>query len=404
MSLFDNYHDSIVKVCSLERDMEHPLVSKVTSDEYTAIAETCFDYKFTGDSKFYPFKLPSVLKNIDFQILVICGSSGSGKSVFSKYFGNDESLSWDNSKAIISQIDSDPTIAQQKLQATGLNSIPVWCKPRNVLSFGEGFRADLARKLNDNCVIDEYTSVVDRDTALSCSISISKYIRKHNLKKCVFVSCHKDFIDCLCPDYVIDLDDEALYDCRGLLRRKFELQMFSIDDKERVWNIFRKYHYLSSELNVASSGFLLTLNNKIVACMYVLPCPGHNIYGNRIHRLVVLPEFQGMGIGSKFLDTMADILKYYNRDMYIRTSNVSLLKYLSNNSSYKCISNQTKSEKQARLLSNWKINNEDRLASSFTYIENCHNYPTIDYNKFNRYFTYSTRIRQSRLTTKSLFE
>ena len=135
-----------------------------------------------------------------------------------------------------------------------------------------------------------------------------------------------------------------------------------------------------------------------------MPCPGHNIYGNRIHRLVVLPEFQGMGIGSKFLDTMADILKYYNRDMYIRTSNVSLLKYLSNNSSYKCISNQTKSEKQARLLSNWKINNEDRLASSFMYTENCHKYSTINYDKFNKYFTYSTRTRQYRLTTKSLFE
>ena len=180
--------------------------------------------------------------------------------------------------------------------------------------------------------------------------------------------------------------------------------MFSIDDKERVWNIFRKYHYLSADLNTTSSGFLLTLNNKIVACMYVLPVPGLNIYGNRIHRLVVLPEFQGMGIGSKFLDTIADVLRYYNRDMYIRTSNISLLKYLYSNSSYKCIYNHTKSVAQGGNIKSWKINNIDRLASSFKYIDDCHKYSTIDYNKFNKYFKYLNRTRPAKLAVKSLFE
>ena len=107
--------------------------------------------------------------------------------------------------------------AIEKLIAVGLNSIPIWCKPRNVLSVGEGFRIDLARRIKNNCVIDEFTSTVDRNVALSCAKSIGKYIRKKNLKRCVFVSCHKDFIDVLKPDYIVDLDDEKLYDSRRLL-------------------------------------------------------------------------------------------------------------------------------------------------------------------------------------------
>ena len=216
-SLFskDDYKKNIVKVCDLVRE-EEPLVSTVELDAGTDKANQCFDFDFDGVSKFYPFKMNNIIKNLDFQILVITGASGSGKSTFSKYYGEEKTLVWDNKKSIISNFDN-PDDAVEKLGAVGLNSIPTWCKPRNVVSVGEGFRADLARRIESNCVIDEFTSTVDRNVALSCSKSVGKYIRRKGLQKCVFVSCHKDFIDVLCPDYVIDLDDECVYDTRGLL-------------------------------------------------------------------------------------------------------------------------------------------------------------------------------------------
>lgn len=232
LNLVLNYGDGITKICDLRRKKQ-PLISKVSLDKFTDEANRNFDFDFDGINKFYPFELPDIIKNLDFNILCIVGASGSGKSVFSKYFGEEEKIEWDNSKAIISNFD-EVDEAVERLNSVGLNSIPTWCKPRNVLSIGEGFRADLARRIKDNCVIDEYTSVVDRNVALSCSNSIQKYIRKKNLKRCVFVSCHKDFIDTLRPDYVIDLDDECVYDTRRLPKRKFELQVYETTAKRDV--------------------------------------------------------------------------------------------------------------------------------------------------------------------------
>lgn len=121
---------------------------------------------------------------------------------------------YDNTKAIVSNFEN-PTDASYKLSAVGLNSMPVWCRPRNVLSVGEGFRADIAINLNSYTIFDEFTSTVDRNVAKSTCNGVQKYIRKNNLHNMIFVSCHKDFIPYLKPDIVIDLDDEKVYDCRG---------------------------------------------------------------------------------------------------------------------------------------------------------------------------------------------
>ena len=177
-----------------------------------------------GEIEFYPFEFTNELKKLDFDILCIVGGSGSGKSTFSKNYGIEENLVWDNKKSIISHFKNEKE-AIEKLSSVGLNSIPTWLKPRNVLSVGEGFRCDLARRIKNNCVIDEFTSTIDREVAISCSTSIGKYIRKNGLKKCVFVSCHKDFIDYLKPSYVIDLDDGVVYDTRRLPKRNIKLQL-----------------------------------------------------------------------------------------------------------------------------------------------------------------------------------
>lgn len=209
---FEN-KDCLKKICDLSRS-NTPIIAKVQVDEYTDKANENFDYDFDGINKFYPFEFPQELKDIDFNILCIVGASGSGKSIFSKHFGLPKEPTWDNTKSILSNFDT-PDNGIERLNSVGLNSIPTWCKPRNVLSIGEGFRADLARQIESGCVIDEFTSTVDRNVAISCSKSISKYIKSKGLKHCVFVSCHKDFIDALSPDYVIDLDDKCVYDTRG---------------------------------------------------------------------------------------------------------------------------------------------------------------------------------------------
>ena len=55
-------------------------------------------------------------------------------------------VQWDARKAVVSQFGS-PERAKRWLSAVGLNSIPTWCKPYHVLSTGEAYRANLARRL-----------------------------------------------------------------------------------------------------------------------------------------------------------------------------------------------------------------------------------------------------------------
>lgn len=386
------FKDKITNIYDLEHEKE-PICSKVVIDNFTNKAQENFDFNFDGVNKFYPFKFPEFLKTLDFQILVITGASGSGKSTFSKYFGEEEKLIYDNNKAIISHFEN-PEDAVERLNAVGLNSIPTWCKPRNVLSIGEGFRCDLARKIKSNCVIDEFTSTVDRNTALSCSKSISKYIRKHNLQKCVFVSCHKDFIDVLCPDYVIDLDDECIYDTRRLPSRKFELQIFERNDKQDVWKLFRKNHYLSSELNISSKVFCAFLNDELVGFCAVLPQPGV-LDGNawRVHRLVVLPDYQGLGIATKFLEFICDLFKYHNKTIYLRTSHIKLINYMKKSNKWQGDGKLKHSVKEGGNLRNRKIN-EQRLSASFKYIADCIN----DNKNYNFYhFNKTQKLKSSQL-------
>lgn len=372
--------DEINAIAKLHRSKE-PLISKVSLDEFTKKANDSFDFDFNGENKFYPFLLPDILKDLKFQILVITGASGSGKSTFSHYFGEEEKIQWDNSKAIISNFENcsvDEVV--EKLGAVGLNSIPTWCKPRNVLSVGEGFRADLARKIKSNCIIDEFTSTVDRNVALSCSRSISKYIRNNNLQNCVFVSCHKDFIDVLCPDYVIDLDDEVIYDTRGLVRRKFELSIYEKDNKREMWQIFKQHHYLSSDLNVACKMFVGYLNNEIVALCSCLPQPSGVMQNAwRIHRLVVLPDYQGLGIATKLLEWVCDLFMYHGKTIYLRTSHAKLIKYMLNSSKWKGDGIMKHSTMEYGCMYHKSINTE-RLSTSFKYVQPCLNTPNKKYD------------------------
>lgn len=180
------------------------LVSKVEMDTHTEYLSKYFDYAFTGESSFIlpPFTCPT-----EFNIGLIVGSSGSGKTQILKHYFDytDEELVWNPKQAIVSHFET-PEIAVKKLMACGLSSIPSLCRPHHVLSNGEQFRANMARKLSSNIIVDEYTSVVNRETAISLSIALEKYIRKHNLKNIVISSVHRDIIEWLQPDWIFDTD------------------------------------------------------------------------------------------------------------------------------------------------------------------------------------------------------
>lgn len=191
----------------LTRESE-PLVSSVARDEFITASEKAFDCTFDGTSRFYPWKMPTKLPNA-FKIGVIVGSSGSGKSTLLKKFGQEETSIWDVDKSIISHF-NNPDDGINRLSSVGLNSVPSWYKPYHVLSNGEKFRADLARKLKSNSVIDEFTSVVDRNVAKAASVALSRYIKNNDIENVVLSTCHHDIIDWLEPDWVLNTDTGEL--------------------------------------------------------------------------------------------------------------------------------------------------------------------------------------------------
>ena len=157
--------------------------SVVVIDDILKNAAKAFDYEFNGISK---FELPDCslpIRDGNWGIGLILGSSGSGKTKLLEtvYENKCIDFNWEKDKAIVSHFPSYEE-AIDKLGAVGLNSIPSWCKPFHVLSNGEQFRVNMAMKLKDNVTIDEFTSVVDRQVAKSCSNSIKKYITRKNLK------------------------------------------------------------------------------------------------------------------------------------------------------------------------------------------------------------------------------
>jgi len=193
----------------LKRSVE-PLFSSVFYDEYIQASEKAFDCAFNGTSTFFPWEKPKLIPE-DYNIGVIYGASGSGKSTLLKEFGKEDTHTWDNSKSIISHFDN-PDDGINKLSAVGLNSIPSWYKPYNVLSNGEAFRADLSRSIKDGAVIDEFSSVVDRNVAKASSVALSKYIKRNNIKNVVISTCHEDVLDWLEPDWVINTNNGEVYD------------------------------------------------------------------------------------------------------------------------------------------------------------------------------------------------
>ena len=68
-------------------------------------------------------------------------------------------------------------------------------------------RVDVARALlqSDKVVYDEFTSVVDRTVAHNLCIALNKYLKQTD-KQFIAVSCHKNIIDYLQPDWIFDTD------------------------------------------------------------------------------------------------------------------------------------------------------------------------------------------------------
>lgn len=344
-------------------------ILSVTVDVDDALLEACkpFDYSFTGTRE---FKLPDFeapIRDDSWNIGLIVGPSGSGKSqLLKKHYGTTEEPEWRDNKAIVSEMEN----ATEKFGAVGLNSIPTWCTPYRVLSNGEQFRARIARMLDSNTTFDEFTSVVDRTVAKSCCHAIQRYIRQKDIKGVVFASCHRDIIEWLQPDWTYDTLTQATL-ARGCLQRRPEI-IVNVDPCERsLWKIFSNHHYLSHEISKASKCWLATWNNVPVGFTSCLPLPSGTVKNAwREHRTVVLPDYQGLGIGVRLSDTIGQYHLEIGKKYYSKTAHPRMGFYRNNSKLWRATKHNMKTKGYTNAnMSSWK-NRDNILMYSHEYIGN----------------------------------
>lgn len=142
---------------------------------------------------------------------LIVGPSGAGKSsAANALFGGRMvgAQTWRRDRSVIDDFPEKMGIKDivAIMSSVGFNTPPSWMRPYEVLSNGEKFRVSVARALAETeglVVVDEFTSVVDRQVAQVASHCVQKTVRKSG-RQFVAVTCHYDVIDWLQPDWVFE--------------------------------------------------------------------------------------------------------------------------------------------------------------------------------------------------------
>ncbi|MEN5279271.1 GNAT family N-acetyltransferase [Brucella sp. TWI432] len=247
------------------------------------------------------------IEDMPWGIGLIVGPSGSGKtSMGREIFAADRfaKFDWPHNEPIIDAIarDGDFNHATAALSSVGLGSVPSWLRPYHVLSNGEQFRADLARVVCDRpeeIVIDEFTSVVDRQIAKIGALAFGKAWRRAG-GRAVLLSCHYDIIDWLDPDWVFDTATGEFTGRCHRQRPKIEVEIQ--ETNWQWWPYFEPHHYLKMPHMIAATCYVAFVDGEPVAHLGVSTRPG--LVEARACRLVVMPEWQGAGVGMRFLNAV----------------------------------------------------------------------------------------------------
>ena len=268
------------------------------------------------DAKFVEEFRGSVDLDIDWNIGCIIGASGTGKTTIGKeLFGENFITALEyKAKSILDDMPKDCELndIHQMFTSVGFASPPDWVKPYWVLSNGQKMRVDLARCLLEDremVAFDEFTSVVNREVAKIGSLAIQKSVRKRD-KKFVAIAVHRDILDWLQPDWIFDTDTMTFHSKELRWKRPdIKLEIFETpkDKKQFFWKPLSKYHYLDSVLHTGARQFIGVIDGEVVAHTSYIQFPMKAKW-KREHRLVVHPDWQGVGIGTKFQKEVAKII------------------------------------------------------------------------------------------------
>jgi GNAT superfamily N-acetyltransferase len=265
----------------------------------------------------------------DWNVGLIVGPSGAGKSSVSRQlFGEEKKFDW-AARSVIDDFGKQYPIAAiaEICSAVGFNTIPSWMKPHAVLSTGEKFRVELARHLlegGDLIMIDEFTSVIDRQVAHIGCHAVQKHVRKHG-KKFVAVTCHYDVVDWLQPDWMLEPATMS-FQWRSLQRRPdLNVEIARVD--RSAWKLFAPFHYLTADLHKAAACFVLFVEGMPASFAGVLHRPHARVNDIKgVSRLVTLPDYQGLGLAMILADALGAAYKAQGYRLHTYPAHPSLVR------------------------------------------------------------------------------
>lgn len=130
--------------------------------------------------------------------------------------------------------------------------------------------------------------------------------------------------------------------------------------------MFRKYHYLNHDLSKSSKQYLLTVNGKEAAFLATITFP-HPIRSYlKVHRLVVLPDYQGIGLGTLFLNKIAE---RSHKPFAITISQPALINTLIKDKNWILTRNTRNTSRNTGKIAKWlnKTLSNKRITTTFVY-------------------------------------
>ena len=298
------------------------------------------------------------VESAPWQIGVIVGPSGSGKTSLGRALWGGEAVyapTWPQDAPIIDAITPAGRFDEvtAALSSVGLGSVPTWLRPYAVLSNGEQFRANLARLVSEapeRAVLDEFSSVVDRQIARIGAGAFAKAWRRTK-GQVVLLSCHYDILDWVRPDWVFDTATGQFQ--RGCLWRRPPIYVDIESCGWEHWPAFEPHHYLKLPHMIAATCYVARVQGQLVAHVAVST---RSRVEARACRLVVMPEWQGAGVGTQFLNF---VMQYHlegngrcNRKLhtFFHTSHPQLCNYLRHSDKWEQTSAKLHGDNKSRSL------------------------------------------------------
>lgn len=127
-------------------------------------------------------------------------------------------------------------------------------------------------------------------------------------------------------------------------------------------------------MNKAATFYLIYWDDVLVGMFSVLNNPnGAMKYAFRIHRIVVLPDFQGLGIGTKIIDFFGKMFLNKGDKLFLKTTHVRFARHCIASNEWVETSESQKTKKQdtggqSKKYRNMRYDDNYRKAYSFEYV------------------------------------